>query len=87
MIEKFREEKNFRGRIGRAALWQFFDLKLVKQAKIKYQGSMDCSLCAVERGVIWLMMRKGKAMNRNSDLYGRCRHLYKSCVTKFVVEE
>ena len=67
LIEKFREENDFRGRIGRAVLWQYFDLNLVKQATVKYQGTMDCSLCAVERGVIWRMMRQGKAMNRNRD--------------------
>ena len=50
-----------------AVLWQYFDLNLVKQATVKYQGTMDCSLCAVERGVIWRMMRQGKAMNRNRD--------------------
>ena len=88
LIEKFREENDFRGRIGRAVLWQYFDLNLVKQATVKYQGTMDCSLCAAERGVIWRMMRQGKAMNRNRDWHGRCRHLYKSCVTNFVkVEE
>ena len=84
LIERFKEENNISGRIGLAALWKFYEGVLVKQAKVKFRGTINCTLCGVERGVIWQMMRNGTAMNQNCDWHGFCRHGYKSRVTNFV---
>ena len=76
-------EKEDQG-IGRNILWQFFEANLVKKPSMRFVGTLNCTLCAAERSIIWLNMRNGVAMNQNNDWHGFCRHKGKDRVTNLI---
>ena len=54
--------------------WRYFEIEIEKICRIRNLGGLDCSLCSLERTVIFMKRREESCMNKNSEWLSRCRH-------------